>query len=632
MMPVTREHLERTDAELATQSRAEAALRLRLGQALEVLGRGACFELGFSSLTAYALERCERGTRWVEEARCLARRLEALPVLRHAVAFGVVSWRKAVLVARVATPNDEAQWAAAAQHLTVRQLLARLSAETSQPSDTDSRHADDSEEVCTLTCTVDREEAWLFEATRALLEQLGTSSTNEQLEALLAEAQGTLLHALPRGTLTLEDACAANNCQARWREQLARWRTEAEIRCEDQMGRASGTRPRAAPRDAAEHRSGCEAMIAAASGYGTLESLTALELDAIVRNLARALAEHELALSRLILEFHRADGWRRLGYATETQYARERLGISRSALLGRRALAMKLESLPRVAEALGQSHIGVEAALQLVRIATPKTELAWIARAEKRTIKHLREEVSAALTAVRVSGDPECPPPAEAEIDAFQDLERAASSGSIFQSASESPLADCEAGAAQGEASNAWHVTLASLAEWLARGVQMCAGHATGASNGVRHVGRVELRLRVSRETYSWWRGLEKQARRWLPTGMSWLRFCCLSLWKAWRHLLNPNIAYGHIYIRDRHRCTSPVCTRRDVTPHHIQFRSAGGSDVDDNVAAVCTWCHLLGIHGGRIRAVGSADRIHWELGARRETCLVVDGRERQAA
>jgi hypothetical protein len=118
-------------------------------------------------------------------------------------------------------------------------------------------------------------------------------------------------------------------------------------------------------------------MLAAARGYGTLESLTALELDSIVRNLARALAEHELTLSRLILEFHRADGWRRLGrfdergsptprYATETQYARERLGMSRSVLLGRRALALKLESLSRVAEALGEARIGVEAALQLV--------------------------------------------------------------------------------------------------------------------------------------------------------------------------------------------------------------------------------------------------------------------------
>ena len=77
---------ERIDAELALQSQAEAALRLRLGQALEVMSRGACFELGFSSLFAYALERCERSARWVEGARCLARRLETLPVLRRSSA------------------------------------------------------------------------------------------------------------------------------------------------------------------------------------------------------------------------------------------------------------------------------------------------------------------------------------------------------------------------------------------------------------------------------------------------------------------------------------------------------------------------------------------------------------------
>src|SRR5688572_21272485 len=91
-------------------------------------------------------------------------------------------------------------------------------------------------------------------------------------------------------------------------------------------------------------------------------------------------------------------------------------------------------------------------------------------------------------------------------------------------------------------------------------------------------------------------------------------------------------VAYGHIYVRDRYRCSSPVCNRRDVTPHHLQFRSAGGSDDDDNVAAVCTWCHLFGVHGGRIRAEGTAERIHWELGAVDRPCLVVDGRERRAA
>src|SRR5687768_6653184 len=98
---LTRGEVGRLDAELVSLCTQDAAARLRLGQALEVLGHGGCFELGFSSLGAYALERCERGARWVQSARCLARRLEVLPQLRRALAAGDVSWSQAELVARV---------------------------------------------------------------------------------------------------------------------------------------------------------------------------------------------------------------------------------------------------------------------------------------------------------------------------------------------------------------------------------------------------------------------------------------------------------------------------------------------------------------------------------------------------
>jgi hypothetical protein len=178
---------------------------------------------------------------------------------------------------------------------------------------------------------------------------------------------------------------------------------------------------------------------------------------------------------------------------------------------------------------------------------------------------------------------------------------------------------------------------LGSLARWLENGIQVSAGAGVAppkasGSRGTSSAGRVVLRWRVSQDNYAHWRGLEAQARRWLPSGMSWLRFLCLSLWSAWRHLLGTSVAYGQIYIRDRFQCTSPVCSRRDVTPHHLQFRSAGGSDEPQNVTSVCTWCHLCGVHGGRIRAVGTAERIRWELGAPGCPCLVVHGRERVAA
>jgi hypothetical protein len=112
---------------------------------------------------------------------------------------------------------------------------------------------------------------------------------------------------------------------------------------------------------------------------------------------------------------------------------------------------------------------------------------------------------------------------------------------------------------------------------------------------------------------------------------MSWVRLVCLSVWRGWQHLLGVAVAYGGIYVRDRHRCTSPVCNRRDVTPHHLRYRSAGGGEEPDNLAAVCSWCHLLGIHEQRIRAVGTAGRVRWELG-RDQPCLVVEGRDRLTA
>src|SRR3954451_22204753 len=114
--------VEQLDAQLRGVARQEAGLRLRLGQVLEVMQRQACYcELGFSSLAAYALERCERSARWVEVACCLARRLEVLPRLRGALAVGCISWSKAELLARVAQPESEQHWLELAEQHTLRE-------------------------------------------------------------------------------------------------------------------------------------------------------------------------------------------------------------------------------------------------------------------------------------------------------------------------------------------------------------------------------------------------------------------------------------------------------------------------------------------------------------------------------
>jgi hypothetical protein len=757
-----REENERLDARLALLAREEAPLRLRLGQALEVLRGGGSFDRGFSSLSAYVLERCDRSVRWVEAACCLARRLEALPGLRQAVAQGAVSWSMADLVTRVAQPGDEAQWLEAAEGRTVRQMrllvakamAARRLVTANESSCIDfeedaedlapssggqelqgsaidvERHtaregldpcaavnADDgtsagkgnvdrggvrdvarageaseredadgdmpSGELCTLTCTVNQEEAWLFEATRLLLAHMGVHGTDAQSEALLAEGQGTLLATCPVDILDLERLKDSDMAQQRWARELARWRVEAEVSCENQFcGLLWASRDRRFSLEPADEKLAGEqnafmksrgeggrrpvaeprsvVASAAARGMAALEELKWSALDAHVRELSQALAQHELDVSRLVLQLQRAGGWRGLGYATEAQYARERLGWSISSLRGRRSLALRLEKLPRVSEALGTGQIGLEAALQVVRVAAASTEAAWVERARQRTVKHLREEVTAALVAIRFSGEAECVPPTEAEMTAFQNLEQAVVSGRACQgepifvsndtsavgSRARSPrTAERRLAEPASAQRRVWYVMLSSLARWLDGGLQLSAewpscsvksdeakpAHAKQSSSARASAGRVTLRLRMSRSTFTWWRGLESQARCWIPRGMSWLRFLCLSMWQAWRHLPGVSVAYSQIYVRDCYRCLSPVCNRRDVTPHHLKFRSAGGSDDPENIGSFCTWCHLSGVHGGRIRATGTAALIHWEIGAG-PPCLVVHGRERLAA
>jgi len=234
----------------------------------------------------------------------------------------------------------------------------------------------------------------------------------------------------------------------------------------------------------------------------------------------------------------------------------------------------------------------------------------------------------AAQAAVCWSCEADCPPPLDSEIDAFNDLERAVVGGSVCPSVPASEVSASEVSASR----RPWRVMLGSLASWLRGEPLQDVVQASAPAGEPRSAGRVTLRLRCSRDVAAWWRRLAELAVPHLPPGMSWLRFACLSLWRAWEHELEHDVAYGHIYVRDRYRCTSPVCNRRDVTPHHLQFRSAGGSDDDENIGSVCTWCHLLGVHGGRIRARGPASCIHWELGPVRSPCVVVHGRERVVA
>src|SRR5712671_5673747 len=112
--------LVQLDSELAGLAHAVGLLRVGLADGLEALGRlGGHHDLGFATVEGYALERCGRSARWVQESRALSRRLRELPTLRGVVLSGALSWSMAQVLAKVATAADEESWISEARGRTV---------------------------------------------------------------------------------------------------------------------------------------------------------------------------------------------------------------------------------------------------------------------------------------------------------------------------------------------------------------------------------------------------------------------------------------------------------------------------------------------------------------------------------
>ena len=83
-----------------------------------------------------------------------------------------------------------------------------------------------------------------------------------------------------------------------------------------------------------------------------------------------------------------------------------------------------------------------------------------------------------------------------------------------------------------------------------------------------------------------------------------------------WKGLLKRSATRSQqVRERDLGWCQVPGCSHRATDAHHVLFRSRGGGDELENLAALCGFHHLRCVHGGHLTVTGQApDGLTWLL------------------
>ncbi|PKN56345.1 MAG: hypothetical protein CVU56_16625 [Deltaproteobacteria bacterium HGW-Deltaproteobacteria-14] len=455
---------------------------------------------------------------------------------------------------------------------------------------------------------------WAYELTRRFVAaQTGASSDDAVIEVLLAESLVSLQLRHPG----LKRELAASARAATSDQQRDLMRRSAEVAAEDRFhGGDAEPALVAAVADA----------VATATDGVAAPAREPVALDAHLRDLNTQLQRRDGRLGELARRLWEVDGWHDLGYASPTQYAHERLGCSLASVKARMTLDRRCDLLPEVALALDEGAVGFEAARLVSGVADHDTVGAWLDRAGQRTVKHLKEEVEAVETIARAEGASPfgLAPPDDKTLAGHLDLERAILDGTV---------ADLLVHGGQmsgdgGSQSTPGFGTPPGSSQMS--GDPESAVEMTTRQVGTRRgAGRVALRLWLGAEMVAFWCAVEGWFRAAGEPG-EFADFLIRTFWHEWL-VQDPSarVAYQDVHERERFRfrCAPPVCSNRDLTPHHLVFRSRGGGEERSNLVGLCVTCHLELLHQGRLRAAPPAEDVRWTLS--RGGLITVLGRTR---
>jgi len=311
------------------------------------------------------------------------------------------------------------------------------------------------------------------------------------------------------------------------------------------------------------------------------------EIDRNLRRIARRRAALDAEEARWLREAVRGEIWHELGAATLEEYLERRLGYTPRAAADRVRVALALESLPELTDALATGELPFTAVRELVRVATPQTEAEWRAHARSETVREIEDAVSGRARGDR-PGDAERPelrlgvlrfevrPETLARLRQAQQALEATAGMRLDDDALVAAL--CAAVLEPAEAPRAKHQILTVICDRCGQGWQESAGKRVAIGQAATDRAHCDAE-RIDPAT--------QRARQEIPPKVR--RF-------VWR--------------RDRGRCCVPGCrASRYLEVHHVRPRAAGGGHEPENLALICG-AHHRALHDGQLTITGRAPEL----------------------
>jgi len=128
---------------------------------------------------------------------------------------------------------------------------------------------------------------------------------------------------------------------------------------------------------------------------GFVPSLSAFAVDCLLRRSERQAAAARLLASQYLLDLAERRLFRELGYSSVMHYGTHALGLAPREVWERLRMGRALQALPGVVGAIRRGRLSWSKARELVRVATPETEAAWLARAARLSCRELEAAAAA---------------------------------------------------------------------------------------------------------------------------------------------------------------------------------------------------------------------------------------------